>query len=234
MRQRLQRALATLRRGGVIAFPTETFYALGADPRKRRALSSLRLLKGRERGKPLLLLAASRAQALALAARPLPASAPALARRFWPGPLTLVLPPRDPALARALGRADGLAVRVTSHPLARRLLRAYGFPITGTSANRSGRPPRREAGGLPRALGIGSAQVLDGGRTPGGAPSTLLDLSGPRPRLLRAGAVPERLLGPYVRLPGPGRPASPPAARRRRPSRSRSKQRRGSQRSGGE
>ncbi len=197
------RALAILRRGGVVAFPTETFYALGVDPRKPAALRRLRRIKGRARRKPILLLAASRAQALALAAAPPPAAK--LARLFWPGPLTLVLPPRHPRLARALGSAGGLAVRVPSHPLARRLVRAYGFPLTGTSANRSGAPPARQATHLRRALGAALDGVIDGGRTPGGAPSTVLDLCGPRARLLRRGAVPSRRLQAVLRPKSGGR-----------------------------
>ena len=181
--------MALLRRGGVVAFPTETFYALGADPRKPGALRRLRRLKGREPGKPLLLLAASRAQALALAASPPPVALRRLARLFWPGPLTLIVPPRRPALARALGRPAALAVRVTSHPLGRRLIRAYGYPLTGTSANRAGGKPPRQARAAIRSLGLRHGECLDGGTTPGGPPSTLLDLAVRPPRLLREGAV---------------------------------------------
>lgn len=217
-------AAAVLRRGGVVAFPTETFYALGADPRKRGALARLRRLKGRDARKPLLLLAASRSQALALASQPPPRALLPLARRFWPGPLTLIVPPRSRALAGALGRAGGLAVRVTSHPLARRLIRACGFPVTGTSANRAGSPPIREAPAVAASLGHPPDHVLNGGRTPGGAPSTLLDLTADPPRLVRAGAVPERRLRPLISPPARrewlacGRPpaAEPPAPRKAR------------------
>jgi L-threonylcarbamoyladenylate synthase len=189
VRSRLQAAAAILRRGGVVAFPTETFYALGADPRKPGALRRLRGLKGRERRKPLLLLAASRAQALSLAAAPRPPALLRLARLFWPGPLTLIVRPRDRALARALGRAGGLAVRVTSHPLGRRLIRACGHPLTGTSANRAGDEPPRQARQAGISLRLGPEQILDGGRTRGGLPSTIVDLSVQPPRLVREGAV---------------------------------------------
>ncbi|MEE9219429.1 MAG: L-threonylcarbamoyladenylate synthase [Acidobacteriota bacterium] len=207
-RGEIERALETLRRGGVIAFPTETFYALGADPRKRFALARLRRLKGRARSQPLLLLASSRAQALRLAGQPRPSHLQALARRLWPGPLTLVLPPSDRDLARALGNSSGIAVRVTSHPLARHLIRRYGFPITGTSANHTGAPPALSADQLGSCLRRRPDGVLDGGHTRGGRPSTILDLTSEPPRLLRTGAVSPSRIRPLLR---PGRVA--PSAR---------------------
>jgi L-threonylcarbamoyladenylate synthase len=211
-RGNLGRALAALRRGALIAFPTETFYALGVDPRKPAALERLRRAKGRERAKPILLIAATARQAFSLAKRPLPPCARALARRFWPGPLTLVLPPRFPDLARSLGSTRGVAVRVSSHPLARRLARALRFPITGTSANRSGEPPARRAFALAGSVRRRVDLVMEEGRRPsaravrvsGVRPSTIVDLTRRPPVVLRSGAiaaarVQQLLAGPEAR-----------------------------------
>ncbi len=173
----------------MIIYPTETFYALGADPRKRSALKKLRRLKGTGRSKALLLVASSRRQALSLVRSPYSRRLQALARRFWPGPLTLVLLPKSPGLSRSLGRSDGLALRLTSQPLARRLIRSYGFPITGTSANPTGQPPARHAAQAVRSLRPGLDGALDGGKTRGGRASTLVDLTSSPPILLRAGPI---------------------------------------------
>lgn len=185
----IKEALAALRRGGVIVYPTETFYALGADPRKRSALKKLRHLKGRGRSKPLLLVASSRRQALSLVRWPHSRRLQALARRFWPGPLTLILPPKSPGFSRSLGRDNGLALRLTSQPLARRLIRCYGFPITGTSANPAGKAAARRLAQAVGSLGPGVDATLDGGQTCGGKASTLVDLTCSPPNLLRAGPI---------------------------------------------
>jgi L-threonylcarbamoyladenylate synthase len=218
----MKRAAAALRRGALVAFPTETFYALGADPRKPAALRRLRRAKGRQRGKPILLIAASARQAFALARRPLPPIARELARRFWPGPLTLVLRPRSARLARALGSQRGVAVRVSSEPLARRLARTLRFPVTGTSANRSGEPPARSAAELASPLRRRVAVVIGegpGGRgitTPGGPPSTLVDLARHPPVVLRRGGVPPRRLQALLAAPARPRKSRSRRARRRR------------------
>lgn len=185
----IKEALSALRRGGVIVYPTETFYALGADPRKRSALKKLRRLKGRESSKPLLLIASSRRQALSLVQAPHSRRLRALTRRFWPGPLTLILPPKNSGLSRSLGRSDGLALRLTSQPLARRLIRSFGFPITGTSANPTGCAPARRAARAAGSFRSDLDGILDGGHTHGGKASTLVDLTGSPPILRRAGPI---------------------------------------------
>lgn len=177
----LRAARDALLAGGAAVYPTETFYALGADPRSERGCAAVFRLKARGPGKPLPWIAADREQAVAVCE--FPPAAEALARRYWPGPLTLVLPLRS--------GAGSAAVRVSAHPLARALAAALGHPVVSTSANRSGEPPARTAAEAAAALAPALAPedspipVLDGGTTPGGAPSVILDLTGPAPRAVR-------------------------------------------------
>lgn len=176
----LEAAREALLAGSAAVYPTETFYALGADPRSERGGALVFRLKARDPGKPLPWIAADREQAAAVCE--FPPAAEALTRRYWPGPLTLVLPLR--------GGAGSAAVRVSAHPLARALAAALGHPVVSTSANRSGEPPARTA--VEAAAGLAATAeddspipVLDGGTTPGGAPSVILDLTGSRPRAIR-------------------------------------------------
>ena len=168
-----------LRAGGVVLYPTETFYALGADPRSPEGCAAVFRLKGREASRQLPWIAADREQ-VAAACR-IPEAAAALAERHWPGPLTLVLPLR--------GREGTVAVRVSSHPVARALAAALGHPVISTSANRSGAPPARTAAAAARSLGETGAEppprIVDGGMTPGGAPSVIVDAMQTPPRTLR-------------------------------------------------
>ncbi|MGD8330879.1 MAG: L-threonylcarbamoyladenylate synthase [Acidobacteriota bacterium] len=196
----IETVAGSIRDGAVVAFPTETFYGLGADPRQPAALQRVLDLKGRDaQGKPLLLLAASLEQ-IAPWVRELPNGFDLLVAHFWPGPLTLVLPAAAGIPAPLLGPGGGIALRVTSHPLARALIAACGTAITGTSANPSGAPPPRTAEQVRAAFGASSPQVLDGGVTPGGPPSTLIELGADGIRVLRAGAVAEEELRRVLRL----------------------------------
>ena len=170
---------AELRSGAVVAFPTETFYALGADPRRAGAVAAVFRLKGRPGDRRLPWIAASRAQVEAVCV--LPERASVLADRCWPGPVTLVLPLRGSG-------GQGVAVRVSSHPLARALAAALGHPVISTSANPTGAPPLTTAAEVREAFagrGAGRLRVLDGGRTPGGEPSVIVDVTGASPRVLR-------------------------------------------------
>lgn len=184
-------AAAVLRRGGIVAYPTETFYGLGALATDRAALARLGASKLRPAGKPLPLIAADEAQVATLATLADPV-ARALAARFWPGPLTLVLPAAaglDPAIA---GPAATVGIRVPGAPLARALARAAGAPIVSTSANLAGEPPVTRADRLSPALLVAIDGVVDGGETPGGVPSTVVAVEAGRVRLVREGAVPWR------------------------------------------
>jgi L-threonylcarbamoyladenylate synthase len=185
---RIEAAAAALRRGGVVAYPTETFYGLGALARDAAAVARLAGAKGRPDGKPLPLVAADRAAAEAVAViGPLAAR---LADRFWPGPLTLVLPARA-GLAPAITAGTGtVGIRVPGSEVARALARAAGGPIVSTSANLSGGPPPARAAELDPGLRARLDAVLDAGTTPGDRPSTVVAVEDGSVRLVREGAVP--------------------------------------------
>ncbi|MCI5148058.1 MAG: threonylcarbamoyl-AMP synthase [Candidatus Electrothrix sp. MAN1_4] len=185
----LDQAARLLRQGGLIAFPTETYYGLGVDPFNVEALERLFAVKQRQPDKPVLVLVAEQAQVTDLVAE-VPAVLYKLMTAFWPGPLTLVFP-GNPGLPSLLTGGTGtVGIRQSSHPLASRLLRAFGGPITATSANRSGAPPATTAAEVQKSLGTEVDLVLDGGMTPGGAGSSLVgcDQKG-RLCCLRAGQV---------------------------------------------
>ena len=188
----LPRAVAHLREGGLIAYPTETVYGLGSRARLADVQAVARL-KGRRLDKPFLLLVADRdmAEEQGLAFNE---AATALARAFWPGPLTLVLPGGGGRLPDVLrGSEGGIAVRWTSHRGMARLVRALGEPVTSTSANLPGSPPAPGAEAIARdfapAVKAGTLLVLDGGVLGNSPPSTLVDCTRPAPRLIREGAV---------------------------------------------
>jgi L-threonylcarbamoyladenylate synthase len=184
----LKQAVEVLRRGGLVAYPTETFYGLGANAFDSEAYGRILELKGRDAEKALPVIVADVEQ-LDLVADELPRAVAPLADRFWPGPLTLVIPVRS-GLPGALADLSTVAARVSGLALARELARRGAFPLTSTSANRSGGASARTAGEVEAMLGEGLELILDGGPTPGGNPSTIVDVTGAEPRLLRPGAVP--------------------------------------------
>ena len=188
----LDRAVAHLRGGGLLAYPTETVYGLGSRASVADVMA-LQQLKGRRPDKPFLLLVSGRdmaeAQGLAFTE-----SAGALARVFWPGPLSLVLPGGGGRLPDVLrGPEGGIAVRWTSHRGMARLAEALGEPITSTSANLPGGPPAPGAQAIVRdfqaAVQAGTLLVLDGGVLGNSPPSTVVDCTQPEPRLVREGAL---------------------------------------------
>jgi L-threonylcarbamoyladenylate synthase len=192
VRAAIPRVVAHLRAGGLLAYPTETVYGLGSRP-VDADLRALAALKGRAAGKPFLLLVASRemAEAQGLAFNE---SARALARAFWPGPLTLVLPGGGGRLPDMLrGPEGGIAVRWTSHPGVALLVAEMGEPLTSTSANLPGAPPAPGADAILRdfspAVADGRLLVLDGGVLGNQPPSTVVDCTGPLARVVRAGAI---------------------------------------------
>jgi len=170
---------------GVVSYPTETFYALGAIAFDDAACSRIFDIKGRDAGKALPCIVADRDQLESVTGE-LPSVALALASCFWPGPLTLVVP-LGSGVAAARENAT-LAVRVSSLPLATALARAVG-PLTSTSANRAGEGPMTRAVDVHEAFGDRIDLVLDGGGTPGGKPSTIVDVTGAELRLVREGAI---------------------------------------------
>lgn len=185
---RVEAAARVLRAGGLVVYPTETFYGLGALASAGAALDRLAAAKLRPEGKPLPLLAADRAQVEAVAV--LDGRAERIAARFWPGPVTLVLPAR-PGLHDALTGGTGtVGVRVAGSEVARALAAAAGGALVSTSANPSGGPPPARAEDLDPALAARIDHVLDGGPTPGGLPSTVVAVGPGGLQLLRPGAVP--------------------------------------------
>jgi L-threonylcarbamoyladenylate synthase len=177
-------AVAALEAGGVLALPTETFYGLAADSFEGPALRRVQALKGKSADDPILLLLAGRDQASQVS-HALPPLFERLADRFWPGPLTLVVPAVPGLPPEVTAGRSTVAVRVPGLALPRRIAAALGRPISGISANRTGQTPCGTAGEVAAAFPEGLAMILDGGRTSGGAPSTVLDLSRTPPRVLR-------------------------------------------------
>ncbi len=182
----LPTALDFLRRGELVAFPTDTVYGLGADLHNFQAIEGLYLAKGREASKAIAVLVGSPAD-LAGVAGELPENAQRLAQRFWPGPLTLVVP-RHPGLPDNLSIDPTVGVRMPAHPFALALLEAAG-PLAVTSANLSGAASPVTASEVITQLEGRITLVVDGGTTPGGIPSTVVDCTTPQLRILREGPV---------------------------------------------
>jgi len=199
----IAQAAEHLRAGRLVAFPTETVYGLGADATNGQAVARIYDAKGRPRFNPLIAHVASAAHAHEHAQ--LGPLADRLAATFWPGPLTLVLPRAPSSRISDLVTAglDTVAIRVPAHPVARALLEACGVPVAAPSANRSGHVSPTRAEHVLADLGEAPALILDAGPCAHGLESTILDVSGDAPALLRVGAIPaetvEALLG--VRLP---------------------------------
>ena len=183
----LGNAAAVLRRGGVVAFPTETFYGLGAAALDRAASRRIFELKGRPETKPVLLLVDSIAMAETVVE--VSARARALMTRHWPGALTLVLRARPSVPEEVTAGTGTVGVRLSPHPVARGLVSALGAPVTAPSANPSGLEPPTTASAVLAYFGDAVDLVLDGGPTAGGEASTVLDTTVEPPRVLRRGAV---------------------------------------------
>ena len=180
-------AAEVIRRGGLVGFPTDTLYGIAADPFNREAVRRVCALKGRMAGQPLPLVAADTAQVEA-AVGPLSDVGRALAAEFWPGPLTLLLEAPHGLAAEVAAGTGRVGVRVPAHPVPRALCARAALLLTATSANRTGEPPSDDADGVVQSIGSGLDVLIDAGPTPGGLPSTIVDVS--RMRLVRAGAVP--------------------------------------------
>lgn len=184
----LQRAIDWLRAGRIVAFPTDTLYGLAVDPRSAHAVRALFDLKGRTARMALPVIAASTEQ-VAACCGPLGAASARLAAAFWPGPLSLVLDAPSSVVTEVHAGRRTLAIRVPAHEVARALTRAWGGPLTATSANRTGEPATSSADTLGAIADDDRVLVIDGGRAPGGAPSTIVDARGALPVLVREGAI---------------------------------------------
>lgn len=192
-----EEARVVLSRNGIMAVPTDTFYGLAAHPFQAAALERLFALKERAPEKPVLVLVDGEAR-LPQVVREVPEVATRLMARFWPGPLTLIFP-GQPGLPRLLTGGTGtIGVRQPRQDLTCRLIAALGYPITGTSANRSGHPPLIRAAEVDREFGGQVDLILEAGPCPGGLPSTIVEVTSFPPRLVRAGAIPPAALAEII------------------------------------
>jgi L-threonylcarbamoyladenylate synthase len=182
------KAVTTIKNGGIVVFPTESWYGVGVDPWNEKALQRLYTIKQRPTDKPVLVLIGANRQLDSLITS-VPDLYPPLMKKFWPGPLTLVFP-AHPSLPELLTSGTGtVAVRFSSHPLAAELALQSG-PITGTSANLSGENPHCTSHGVAAELGDKVDLVVDGGKTQGGKGSTIVGVDGDKLVCIRAGQVP--------------------------------------------
>ena len=185
----IEEAVRFLRAGGVVVFPTDTLYGLGADAFSVSAVERVCAIKGRPSGLALPLLVSCWEQ-VNLVAREVTEAGSRLANRFWPGPLTLVLPKLAHVPNLVTGDGDTVAVRMPAHEVTLALIQELSRPITGTSANRSGRPDLLTLEAVKAQLGDLVDYVISSGPTPNGMPSTVVDVTGNEPQLLRQGALP--------------------------------------------
>jgi L-threonylcarbamoyladenylate synthase len=184
----LNRAVEVLKGGGVVAFPTETYYGLAVDPLNPLALNHLFSLKQRDISKPILTLADDR-ESLSSLVQDVPIIYERLMEEFWPGPLTLIFQARVNLPSLLTAGTSTIGVRQSSHPFARQLLRAFGRPITATSANISGRAAAVDAYEVKAQFGSKIDIVFDGGRTPGIVGSTIVGLDGDSLKFIREGVI---------------------------------------------
>lgn len=186
--QGIARAREIICAGGIIAFPTETYYGLGADAWNRAALEKLFEVKKRRADKPLLLLIAQQIWLPNLVKKISPV-AEKLMSHFWPGPLTLIFEAAENLPEILIAGTGKVGIRISSNPVAQALVEAIGGPITATSANRSGEASLRDPEQVRLFLGENLGGILDGGITPGGSESTILDVTGEWPYLIRPGSI---------------------------------------------
>ncbi|HEX9758975.1 MAG TPA: L-threonylcarbamoyladenylate synthase [Nitrospiria bacterium] len=184
----IQMAVDILRKGGLVAFPTETVYGLGARVFDSKAISKIFNVKGRPSDNPLIVHVADLKQ-FTLVVKKVPPVAEKLIKAFWPGPLTLILPRASKVPPQVSAGLFTLAVRMPNHPLALHLLQELGEPVAAPSANRSGRPSPTQANHVRNELGNEVKMVLDGGPCPVGLESTVLDITKGVPRILRPGQI---------------------------------------------
>jgi len=185
--ERMTAAAQALVRGGIVVFPTETLYALGADALNAGALQRLARLKGRDPRKPIAVLV-SDGRMLADLVTHIPPLAEALMERFWPGPLTIVFEARPSVSSVLTGGQGSIGVRVSSHPMATALVRALGRPVTASSANPAAMPPPVTLDAARSYFGSGIDAYLDGGRLRGEPASTVIDVRSEL-RIVRQGAI---------------------------------------------
>lgn len=193
-------AAEIISQGGVIAFRTDTFYGLGADPFNEAAIKRVRDLKGREDNKPILLLISDEQQISRFISKQSSVFTEVV-KRFWPGPLTIVGPAQDELPDELTAGSKTIGLRLPGDENARAIVRVCGGALTATSANLSGQSEARSASEVARYFATGIDLIIDGGEVSVTSPSTVLDLSGAEPRILREGAVKARDLESFLRSP---------------------------------
>ena len=187
-RDALNEAAKWIRAGGVVAIPTDTLYGLAVDPFNAAAVERLFTIKGRAAERAVPLIAADTLQ-IVRHLGPLPDAGERLAERFWPGPLTLLVDAPRTLAEEVTGGTGRVGVRVPNDPVARAICRAVGRPVTATSANISGQPASSDPDEVERTLGARIDLLIDAGPTPGGAPSTIADVTRRPPELVRNGVI---------------------------------------------
>lgn len=187
---RISAAAETIRKGGVVVFPTRNLYGLAADAGNREALLKIFRIKQRSPENPLLVLIPDRSGLISLV-RNIPKSAARLMDAFWPGRLTIVFEARDSVPPELTGGSGKIGIRLPGHPVAAALVRATGFPVTGTSANLSGNPGCSSISDLDGAVADRVDAILDAGSLEPGSGSTVVDPTGEKLRIIRVGAVSE-------------------------------------------
>jgi L-threonylcarbamoyladenylate synthase len=201
----LREAIAAVRTGELVVFPTETFYGIAADPMRSDAIERIFAAKGREPGKAIALIAANVDCAFSVALE-IPENARRLAHQFWPGPLTLVLPARAALHPAMVGPDGGVGVRVSPHPIAQELARGSSGLITATSANLSGAPAAVTVEEARRSLGAHVKVYLDGGLLTGGLPSTVVVIKRDGSfEVLRPGAIESTAIAAALARPSPAK-----------------------------
>jgi len=188
IQQQVEQAITILKQGGIVACPTDTVYGVGAAINIERAVERVYQIKGRPHSRALPILLAEKYQ-LAEVSKVVPPLARRLADRFFPGALTIVLPKADSVSDIVTGGLKTIAVRIADHPIPIAIVRGLGVPIVGTSANLSGSPSALTAEEVRAQLGDRVDMIIDGGRCPGGRESTIIDLTGDTPRILRKGPI---------------------------------------------
>ena len=188
MDNRITVAAGIIKAGGLVAFPTDTVYGLGVDPFNREAVERIYLVKQRPENLPLPVLLPDR-NAVHGVASEVPQAALLLMERFWPGGLTVILHKSAGFPDYATAKSDTIAVRVPDHIVPVMLMKRAGVPVVGTSANLSNLPSALTAEEVEKQLGGKVDLIIDGGKSPGGTESTLVDMTGPEPAILREGAI---------------------------------------------
>ena len=188
LKKQIEKASAILKNGGLVAYPTDTVYGLGACMTDTAAVDRIFQVKGRPKGMALPVLLANRAQIEEIV-KSVPLAAQRLAAKFFPGALTIILPKSAVVPDIITGRGRTVAFRIPNHPVPLALIKGLGKPIVGTSANLSGQPSALTAMEVQAQIGDKIDMVIDGGKCPGGIESTVIDLSGEKPVVRRQGAI---------------------------------------------